>query len=71
MYHFLYILSGMIIQSIILFVILKPSGTLRIDCSDEEKDIYRLELDDLDKLPKKRRIVLTIDNKADLSNSQK
>ena len=46
----------------------KPSGTLRIDHSNPEKDIYRMEFeDDLDKLGKKKRVILKIDNNADLS----
>lgn len=43
------------------------SGTLRIDHSNPDKDVYRLELDDLDNLSKKKRIVLHVDNDADLS----
>lgn len=42
-------------------------GTLRIDHSNPEKDVYRIELGDLDKLKKKRRIELTIDHNANLS----
>lgn len=42
-------------------------GTLRIDHSNPEKDIYRIELDDLDELKKKRRVILYVDHHADLS----
>lgn len=42
-------------------------GKLKIDHSNPEKDLYRLEIDDLDKLSKKKIIVLEIDHKADLS----
>ena len=42
----------------------KPEGTLRIDHSNPEKDIYRFEIDDLDKLNSKTRVVLNIDHKA-------
>ena len=42
-------------------------GTLRVDRSDSEKDIYRIEIDDLDCLTKCNRIVLKIDSNADLS----
>lgn len=42
-------------------------GTLRIDHSNPEKDIYRIEIDDLDELKKKRRAILYIDHHADLS----
>ena len=46
----------------------KPHGTLRIDHSNPEKDIYRMEFeDDLDKLNKKKRVILKVDNNANLS----
>lgn len=35
-------------------------GTLRIDCSDPEKDTYSLEIEELDKLPKKKRVILKV-----------
>lgn len=45
----------------------KPHGTLRIDHSNPEKDIYRIEFDDLDGLSKKTRVILKVDNNANLS----
>ena len=42
-------------------------GTLRIDHSNLEKDIYRSDIEDLDKLSKKKVVMLTIDNNAHLS----
>lgn len=49
---------------------LKPkAGTLRIDHSNPEKDVYRFEIDDLDNLSKKKHIVLKVDNYADLSQN--
>ena len=42
-------------------------GTLRIDHSNPEKDIYRIEIDNLDELKKKNRVLLYIDHHADLS----
>ena len=42
-------------------------GTLRIDHSNPEKDIYRIEIDNLDELKKKRKAILYIDHHADLS----
>lgn len=42
-------------------------GALRIDHSNPEKDTYRIELDDLDELKKKRRVILYVDHHADLS----
>jgi hypothetical protein len=57
---------GSIVTSVIFYVRCHY-GTLRIDHSDPEKDIYRFDVDDLDKLSKKKRIMLKIDNNADLS----
>lgn len=45
----------------------KPSGTLRIDRSNPERDIYRFDVDDFDSLAKQKQIVLKVDNDADLS----
>lgn len=42
-------------------------GVLKIDHSDPEKDLYRFEIEDLDKLSKRKMIVLKIDHNADLS----
>ena len=45
----------------------KPYGTLRIDHSNPSKDIYRFEIDDFEDLHNRDRIILDVDNKADLS----
>ena len=42
-------------------------GVLKIDHSNPEKDLYLIEIEDLEKLDNKREVVLVIDNKADLS----
>ena len=42
----------------------KPAGTLRIDHTNPNKDIYRFEMGDLDKLNTKSRVVLDIDHNA-------
>ena len=47
----------------------KTHGILKIDTSDPEKDKYLFDVGDLDKLKKKRRIVLKIDPNADLSQN--
>ena len=39
----------------------KNDGILRIDQSNPEKDIYRLEIDNLDILPRKKKIVLKVE----------
>ena len=43
-------------------------GVLKIDISDNEKEMYRICLDDLDDLKKKKRIMLKVDSNADLSH---
>lgn len=61
---------GAIIGSIVVNIyhyMRTSSGTLRIDHSNPDKDVYRIELDDLDNLSKKKRIVLQVDNNAELS----
>lgn len=45
----------------------KPYGTLRIDHSNPTKDVYRFEIDDFEDLRKRKRIILDVDNDADLS----
>lgn len=46
---------------------IRTAGTLKIDHSNPEKDVYRLEIDDLEGLSKKRKIILKVDNCANLS----
>ena len=45
----------------------KIDGTLKIDHSDSKKDVYRIEIGDLDVLPHKKHIVLKVENDANLS----
>lgn len=59
-------LFGAIIANILRFEF-RSFGVLRIDHSNPEKDVYRLEIDKLDSLSSKKKIVLKIDNNADLS----
>jgi hypothetical protein len=43
-------------------------GSLQIDMSDPEKDIYRLQLDDdISNLSKKKKVILVVDLNAKLS----
>lgn len=70
--EFMFFTAGVLIGSIIYAIIQGVSmahGTLRIDHSDPEKDVYRLEIGDLDKLNKKRYVELKIDHHADLSQN--
>ena len=61
------VLVGSIISSIIFSIRYRKAGTLRIDHSNPEKDVYRIEIDDLDGLSKKKHVVLKVDNNANLS----
>jgi hypothetical protein len=70
--EFMFFTAGVLVGSIIYAIIQGVSmahGTLRIDHSDPEKDVYRLEIGDLDKLNKKRYVELKIDHHADLSQN--
>ena len=42
-------------------------GTLKMDLSNPDKDKYLFDIDNLDVLKKKKKIVLRIDPNADLS----
>ena len=55
------------IVTMIVMYLTSARGTLRIDHSNPEKDVYRIEMGDLDKLKKKKRLILKIDHDADLS----
>ena len=66
----LYFTAGVIVGAIICIFwqhVTMGHGTLRIDHSNPEKDVYRLEIDNLDQLNKKSRIHVKIDHHADLS----
>lgn len=68
--HYIVLICGLIIGMFLAFIFNRTQtscGTLRIDHSNPEKDVYRFDVDDLDKLSKKKRIILKVDNNADLS----
>lgn len=69
MENVLVILAVMLVVLAVCIVCLRypTAGTLRIDHSNPEKDVYRIELDDFDNLSRKKRVVLIVDNNADLS----
>lgn len=67
---YVWFLMGVLIGSVIsnvIFYLKSASGVFRIDRSNPEKDICRLEIDSLDKIDKKKRLILKIDHHADLS----
>lgn len=65
-----FIIAAVFLFGVVIGVLLdriRTAGTLRIDHSNPDKDVYRFEINDLDSLNKKKHIVLTIDHHADLS----
>ena len=72
MHNIQILFGGLLVSSVLCNVlciayISRTYGTLRIDHSNPEKDVYRFDIDDLDSLAKKKRIILLVDNNADLS----
>lgn len=62
------VIIGSIVSNILFLITTRASGILKIDQTNPEKDLYSIEiLDDLDKLPRKRRIVLKIKSVKDTS----
>ena len=67
---YVWITVGVLIGSVVsnvFFYYRASSGTFRIDHSDPEKDVYRVEIDNLDELDRKKHLILKIDHHADLS----
>lgn len=65
-----FIVIGALIGSIvsnIIFHMKTAYGTLKIDHSNPEKDVYRIEFNKFDDIDKKKYLRLKIDNHADLS----
>lgn len=70
MNNFCWMLIGVIIGAILMQIVnylISAHGTLKIDHSDFNKDVYRLVIDDLEELSKKNYVFLEIDHNADLS----
>lgn len=69
-----FLIGGLLVGSLLgnvvsIIYIRRTYGTLRIDHSNPEKDVYRFEIDDIDSLSRKKRIVLKVDNHAILSQN--
>lgn len=67
------IVIGAVVGFLTAFIFTRVLGTshgvLRIDLSDPEKDVFRLELnDDLEKLATRKRVLLKVVKKFDLSH---
>lgn len=64
------LLAGSLIGNIVCFAYIRNTfGTLKIDHSNPEKDVYLFEIGDIDSLRKKKRIILKVDNNAVLSQN--
>lgn len=61
------IIVGSFVSSVFMLFRYVTYGTLLIDQSNPEKDIYRIEFDRIDNIPRKKRLVLKINSNADLS----
>ena len=57
-------LTGGAVASCILYS--KIDGALKIDHSDSKKDVYRIEIGDLDILPHKKHIILKVENDVNI-----
>lgn len=67
-YLILMYILGVATSVIINLIFFKRTyGMLRIDRSNPEKDLYLIEIDDLEQLTKRKRITLKVDNHANLS----
>lgn len=60
------VIIGYVLANIVTLIRTK-TGTLKIDRHNPEKDIYRLDITDLDSIKGKKILLLKIDDKADLS----
>lgn len=58
---------GILIGVVITLLWRPTDGIIRIDHSNPEKDLYRFEIDNLELLEQKKKIILKIDHYADLS----
>ena len=55
------------IVTMIVMYLTSARGTLRIDHSNPEKDVYRIEINNVEDLSRKKRVILDVDNSAILS----
>ena len=60
------IFVGAIIATITMRIF-SASGTLKIDHTNPDKDIYRIEIDSTDAIDKRTRMYLKIDHNANFS----
>ena len=67
----IYFIIGLIVGIFVMSfgVLSLRVGTLRIDRIDSDKDVYRFEIDNLDKLSNRKYILMKVDPNADLSQN--
>ena len=71
MWFILGLIAGSIVATIIFYVRI-PIGTLKIDRTNPEKDVFRIDIENLHEFKKRTKVLLIVDPNADLSNdSQK
>lgn len=63
------IIVGILLTAVVISV-KSAIGTLKIDTTNPEKDLWRLDVHDLDKIAKKKYIILQVDANADLSSQK-
>lgn len=62
--EFVYVAIGFVFGLVIAVICCCPTkndGILRIDQSNPEKDIYRFDVDDLDALSRKKKIIIRVE----------
>lgn len=67
----IYFIVGLIVGIFIMTIVILTLkvGTLKIDQISSDKDVYRFEIDNLDKLSKRKYILMKVDPNADLSQN--
>lgn len=67
----IYFIVGLVVGVLIMAfgVLTLKVGTLKIDQISSDKDLYRFEIDNLDKLSKRKYILMKVDPNADLSQN--
>ena len=66
-YFLMAVIFGIVIANVLLYIRYKVIGTLKIDRTNPEKDVYRFEVDNFDALNDKKMVFLKFDNNANLS----
>ena len=67
----IYFIIGLIVGIFVMAfgVLTLKVGTLRIDRISSDKDVYRFEIDNLDKLSNRKYILMKVDPNADFSQN--